>query len=129
MSPPVQPDAPACTRVALTSIGSSDWPRWGKYAQLNGHTYVTTESGSGFCELVRLEHQLKNGIWYQAWKEVVVPPIVAQQISAKMPADNTAWLAGFFLGMCSATLLVGLWLPATILAAAGNKLMSEEHED
>jgi hypothetical protein len=126
---PVLLDAPTCNRVALTSIGTSDWPRWGRYAQLNGHTYVTAESGSGFCELVRLGQQLKDGIWYQAWKEASVPPAVGEQIAVKLPHDKSAWQFGFFLGMSSVALLVGLWLPATILAAAGNRLMSEEHED
>ena len=126
---PAMLDAPTCNRVALTSIGSSDWPRWGRYTQLTGHTYVTAESGSGFCELVRLEQQLKDGIWYQAWQEISAPSAISEQIAAQLPHDKPAWQIGFFLGMCSAALLAGLWLPATILAAAGNNLMSEEHED
>jgi hypothetical protein len=129
MPPPAPLDAPTCNRIAMTSIGTSDWPSWGKYTQLNGHTYVTAERGDGFCELVRLEQQLKDGIWYQAWKEVSAPPTLSQQISAKLPHEKAALQIGFFLGMCSAALLAGLWLPATILAAAGNNLMSEEHED
>jgi hypothetical protein len=122
---PAMLDPPTCNRVALTSIGSSDWPRWGRYIQLNGHTYVTADSGSGICELVRLGQQLKDGAWYQTWKEVSVPPGMGEQITAQLPPKKPPWQIGFFLGMCSAALLVGLWLPATILAAAGNNLMSE----
>jgi hypothetical protein len=114
--------SPPCNRTELVARDDVR-PNWGAYIQSNGRQYVTMK-GIGACEFIVGEKQFYRGYWWRHVYEVPAPAAVNQE--ASVPKDNSMWQIGFFLGICSGILLIGLWLPATILAAASRKLMESE---
>jgi hypothetical protein len=120
--PGVAVKSPPCNRTELVARDDVR-PNWGTYTQSSGRTYITMK-GLGACEFIMGEKQFFRGYWWRHVYEVPAPAAVNQE--ASVPRDNSMWQVGFFLGLCSGALLVGLWLPATILAAAGRRLMGGE---
>jgi hypothetical protein len=114
--------SPPCNRTELVARDDVR-PNWGTYTQSNGRMFITMK-GLGACEFIVGEKQFFRGYWWRHVYEVPAPAAVNQ--AAAVPKDNSMWQVGFFLGLCSGALLIGLWLPATILAAAGHRLMGRE---
>jgi hypothetical protein len=124
-SPPPMP-TPSCNRTTLTTTLPGEYPAWGRYITVGGLTYMTDETGRSYCEPIKLGLQSYQGRLYQAWKEKPAPPEVMAAISASRRTGNAPGTFGFFLGWVSLALLVGLWLPATVLAATANKLFGDD---
>lgn len=125
LPPPPPMPAASCNRTGLTNNLPGEYPAWGRYITVGGRTYITDQTGRSYCEPIKVGIQAYQGRMYQAWKEKPASPQVMAAISAGRPAHNAPALIGFFLGWLSLALLVGLWLPATVLAATANRLLGD----
>lgn len=111
-------------------------PVWGNYVKSIGKDrpsfYVQEAKGNGWC-LVKKDEQITiiNNIYVQRWFEV--PSKFGDRIqalaSSQNPEPRPLYLLGLVFGCVGTGLLFCIWLPATILAAVGRRLLSDVKEE
>lgn len=129
---PVNPN-PVCNRTALqTQMIGTPPGQWGNSIRSQNSVYYVREAnGTGWCRVVTTQKpgvfpELIGGLYVYRWWEVPSKygEIVQQHVKPPVVENvNNFWALMLALG--SVLILVGLWLPATILAAVARRWLSD----
>lgn len=123
---PVVTSTPVCDRVAIgfSSYGFDVIQSWGRWFRTkdNKETYIKEAHGPGYC-MIRRQNIIeqsgpRSGLpsAYDRWYEV--PSKYSNEIIQQLPPPmNPNYVFAAIVAGLSGLFLIGLWLPATILAA------------
>jgi hypothetical protein len=134
---------PVCDRVAWQRINSTPPDQWGTYVNVRGKDnytvtqYVREANGTGWC-IIKHDQTLSTmpvksddgrilQMYVNRWYEI--PSKYGDRVEQLAPHQDARPLWAMGLGFFSFALLFGIWLPATIIAAIGRRLLRNIQEE